>query len=86
VGDIIAGVVLIGIVFLFGSSVLLGYPGLLDYVLDGLGLFWIGKRYLSTGTLIPQDLGNTFSKDFHHQDQCHFTLANYTDAYVWLIP
>lgn len=43
VRDIIAGVVLIGIGFLFGGSVFLGNPGLLDYFFDGLGLFWIGK-------------------------------------------
>ena len=43
VGDIIAGVVLIGIGFLFGGSVFLGNPGTLDYVFDGLGVFWIGK-------------------------------------------
>ncbi len=43
VGDIIAGVVLIGIGFLFGGSVFLGNPGMLDYFFDGLGLLWIGK-------------------------------------------
>jgi len=43
VGDIITGVVLIGIGFLFGGSVFLGNPGLLDYFFDGLGLFWVGK-------------------------------------------
>ncbi len=43
VGDIIAGVVLIGIGFLFGGSVFLGNPGMLDYLFDGLGVFWIGK-------------------------------------------
>ena len=43
VWDIIAGVVLIGIGFLFGGSVFLGNPGLLDWVFDGLGVFWIGK-------------------------------------------
>jgi hypothetical protein len=43
VGDIIAGVVLIGIGFLFGGSVFLGNPGPLDYIFDGLGLLWIGK-------------------------------------------
>lgn len=43
VGDIIAGVVLIGIGFLFGGSVFLGNPGLLDWVFDGLGVFWIAK-------------------------------------------
>ena len=41
--DIIAGVVLIGIGFLFGGSVFLGNPGLLDYIFDGLGVFWIAK-------------------------------------------
>jgi hypothetical protein len=43
VGDIIAGVVLIGIGFLFGGSIFLGNPGPLDYFFDGLGIFWIGK-------------------------------------------
>ena len=43
VGDIIAGVVLIGIGLAFGGSVFTGNPGLLDYFFDGLGLFWIGK-------------------------------------------
>jgi hypothetical protein len=43
VKDIMAGVVLIGIGFLFGGSIFLGNPGLLDYFFDGLGLFWIGK-------------------------------------------
>jgi len=42
IGDIIAGVVLIGIGFTFGGSVFLGNPGLLDYFFDGLGIFWIG--------------------------------------------
>lgn len=43
VGDIIAGVVLIGIGLAFGGSVFTGNPGLLDYFFDGLGIFWIGK-------------------------------------------
>ena len=43
VGDIIAGVVLIGIGLVFGGSVFTGNPGLLDYFFDGLGVFWIGK-------------------------------------------
>jgi hypothetical protein len=43
VGDIIAGVVLIGIGLAFGGSVFTGDPGLLDYFFDGLGVFWIGK-------------------------------------------
>ena len=41
--DIVAGVVLIGIGFLFGGSVFLGNPGILDYFFDGLGVFWIAK-------------------------------------------
>ena len=43
VGDIIVGVILIGIGFLFGGSIFLGNPGALDYLYDALGLFWIGK-------------------------------------------
>jgi hypothetical protein len=43
VGDIIAGVVLIGIGLAFGGSVFTGNPGVLDYFFDGLGVFWIGK-------------------------------------------
>ena len=47
VGDIIAGVVLIGIGLAFGGSIFTGNPGLLDYFFDGLGLFWIGKGIFS---------------------------------------
>lgn len=43
IGDIIAGVVLIGIGFTFGGSVFLGNPDALDYFFDGLGIFWIGR-------------------------------------------
>jgi hypothetical protein len=43
VKDILAGGVLIGIGFLFGGSVFLGNPGILDYFFDGLGVFWIAK-------------------------------------------
>ena len=43
IGDIIAGVVIIGIGFMFGGSVFLGNPDLLDYFFDGLGIFWIGR-------------------------------------------
>lgn len=42
-GDIISGIVIIGIGFMFGGSVFLGNPGLLDYFFDGLGVFWIGR-------------------------------------------
>ena len=41
--DIVSGVVIIGIGFLFGGSVFLGNPGILDYFFDGLGVFWIAK-------------------------------------------
>jgi hypothetical protein len=43
IGDIIAGVVIIGIGFSYGGSVFLGNPGLLDYCFDGLGVFWVGR-------------------------------------------
>ena len=43
IGDIISGIVIIGIGFMFGGSVFLGNPGLLDYFFDGLGVFWIGR-------------------------------------------
>ena len=43
IGDIITGVVIIGIGFTYGGSVFLGNPGPLDYFFDGLGVFWIGR-------------------------------------------
>jgi hypothetical protein len=42
-GDIISGVVLIGIGFVVGGSVFTGDASWLDYFFDGLGLFWIGR-------------------------------------------
>jgi hypothetical protein len=42
-GDIISGVVLIGIGFVVGGSVFMGDATWLDYVFDGLGVFWIGS-------------------------------------------
>ncbi len=42
-GDIISGVVLIGIGFVIGGSVFMGDATWLDYFFDGLGLFWIGR-------------------------------------------
>jgi len=42
-GDIISGVVLIGIGFVVGGSVLMGDATWLDYCFDGLGVFWIGR-------------------------------------------
>jgi len=41
-GDIISGVVLIGIGFVVGGSVFMGDATWLDYCFDGLGVFWIG--------------------------------------------
>ncbi len=41
--SIIAGVVLIGIGFAIGDSIFLGNFGIMSFVFDGLGLFWIGK-------------------------------------------
>jgi len=43
IGDIVAGVILIGIGFAIGGSVFLGNPGILDFIFDGLGIFWIGR-------------------------------------------
>jgi hypothetical protein len=42
-GDILSGVVLIGIGFVVGGSVFMGDATWLDYVFDGLGIFWIGR-------------------------------------------
>ena len=42
-GDIISGVVLIGIGFVVGGSVFMGDAIWLDYLFDGLGIFWIGR-------------------------------------------
>ena len=42
-GDILSGVVLIGIGFALGGSIFTGDPTWLDYFFDGLGIFWIGR-------------------------------------------
>ena len=42
-GNLIAGVALIGIGFAYGGSIFTGDPTLLDWVFDLLGLFLIGK-------------------------------------------
>ena len=42
-GDILGGLVLIGIGFTFGGSVFLGNPGPLDYFFDCLGIFWLAR-------------------------------------------
>lgn len=41
--DVIGGAVLIGIGFLWGSSVFLGNPTAFDWFFDGLGTFWVCK-------------------------------------------
>ena len=43
IGDIIAGVVLIGIGLVWGGSIFLGTADALDIFFDGLGIFWIVK-------------------------------------------
>ena len=43
IGDIIAGVVLIGIGLIWGGSIFLGTADALDIFFDGLGIFWIVK-------------------------------------------
>ncbi len=44
--DIIWGVIIIAIGLFNGSSVLTGNPTTLDFVFDGLGLFFIGRGAL----------------------------------------
>ena len=43
VRDVVGGLVLIGIGFMWGSSVFLGNPTALDWFFDGLGTFWFCK-------------------------------------------
>jgi hypothetical protein len=43
IGDIISGLVLIGIGFVVGGSVFMGDAAWLDYFFDGLGIFWVGR-------------------------------------------
>lgn len=43
IGDIVAGVVLIGIGLVWGGSIFLGNADALDVFFDGLGIFWIVK-------------------------------------------
>jgi hypothetical protein len=45
-GNIIAGVVLIGIGLAIGESIFLGQVTVLSVFFDGLGLFWLGKGVL----------------------------------------
>ena len=43
VRDLVGGLVLIGIGFMWGSSVYLGNPTAFDWFFDGLGTFWVCK-------------------------------------------
>lgn len=43
IGDIIAGVILIGIGLSFGGSIFTGNPSLIDWIFDLLGIFWVGR-------------------------------------------
>ena len=53
VRDLVGGSVLIGIGFLFGGSVFMGNPTLLDWIFDGLGIFWIAKGIYFIATAKP---------------------------------
>jgi len=48
--DVVGGLVLIGIGFMWGSSVFLGNPTALDWFFDGLGTFWVCKGLLNIFT------------------------------------
>lgn len=41
--DLVGGAVLIGVGFAFGGSIFTGNPSFLDWIFDGLGIFWISK-------------------------------------------
>lgn len=43
VRDLVGGATLIGIGFLFGGSIFAGNPTILDWIFDGLGIFWVSK-------------------------------------------
>jgi hypothetical protein len=53
VRDLIGGAVLIGIGFLFGGSVFTGNPTFLDWIFDGLGVFWVSKGIYLLATSKP---------------------------------
>lgn len=53
VRDLVGGAVLIGIGFLFGGSVFMGNPTMLDWIFDGLGTFWIAKGLYLLATSKP---------------------------------
>lgn len=43
IGNIVSGVVLIGVGLLMGGSIFTGNPSLFDLIFDLLGLFFIGR-------------------------------------------
>ncbi len=43
VRDLAGGATLIGVGLLFGGSIFAGEPTILDWIFDGLGIFWISK-------------------------------------------
>jgi hypothetical protein len=53
VRDLVGGAVLIGIGFLFGSSIFIGNATTLDWIFDGLGIFWIAKGIYLLATAKP---------------------------------
>lgn len=50
VRDLIGGATLIGIGLLFGGSIFTGNPSALDWIFDGLGIFWIAKGVYQIAT------------------------------------
>ena len=51
VRDLVGGLVLIGIGFMWGSSVYLGNPTAFDWFFDGLGTFWVCKGLFNLFTV-----------------------------------
>ncbi|HEX5136185.1 MAG TPA: hypothetical protein VFY93_04375 [Planctomycetota bacterium] len=48
--DLVGGATLIGIGLLFGGSIFTGNPSALDWMFDGLGVFWIAKGVYQIAT------------------------------------
>jgi hypothetical protein len=53
VRDLVGGGVLISIGFFFGGSVFMGNPTMLDWIFDGLGIFWVTKGIYLLATSKP---------------------------------
>jgi len=51
--DLVGGATLIGIGLLFGGSIFTGDPSLLDWIFDGLGIFWVAKGVYQIATAKP---------------------------------